>query len=191
MGRRVAFVNDIDILHEMLNSTVLVPLQPKGNHVSVELMDKQSQTTVEITNLPNNSVVIKTEVFEPKKVVFKGLKDERRRADFAIVSIENTKKWIICIEIKSSNIDKDRVISQLRGAKCVVDYYKSVGREFWAANNFLENYEYRFVGIAGITEKKSTRPMNPANQTKTKLHDRPDTFLPIFEQKRLYFKELI
>ncbi len=189
MGRRVAFVNDIDILHEMLNSTAVVPLQPKGNNVSVELKDKQSQTTVEITNLPQNSVVIKTEAFELKKVVFNGLKDERRRADFAIVSIENTKKWIICVEIKSSNIDKDKVISQLRGAKCVIDYYKSVGREFWAANNFLEDYEYRFVGIAAITQKKSTRPMSAANHTQ--LHDSPDTFLPIFEQDRLYFNELI
>lgn len=182
-------MNDIEILNEMLNSTVLVPLQPKGNNVSVELKDKQNQTTVEITNLPQNSVVINTEVFEPRKVIFNGLKDERRRADFAIVSNENTKKWIICIEIKSSNIDKDKVISQLRGAKCVIDYYKAVGREFWAANNFLENYEYRFVGIAGITEKKSTRPMSAANQTL--LHDRPETFLPILEQNRLYFNELI
>ena len=184
-------MNDIDILHEMLNSTAVVPLQPKGNNVSVELKDKQSQTTVEITNLPQNSVVIKTEAFELKKVIFNGLKDERRRADFAIVSIENNKRWIICIEIKSSNIEKNKVISQLRGAKCVIDYYKSVGREFWAAHNFLEDYEYRFVGIAGITQKKSTRPMSAANQTHIQLHDSPDTFLPIFEQERLYFNELI
>lgn len=95
------------------------------------------------------------------------------------------------MSIKSSNLDTDKVISQLRGAKCVIDYYKSVGREFWTANNFLEDYEYRFVGIAGITEKKSTGPMGPANQTHSQLHDSPDTFLPIFEQKRLYFKQLI
>ncbi len=184
-------MNDIDILQEMLKNTVRVPLQTEGNQFSVELKDKQSQTTVEITDLPHNSVVINTEAFEPKKVIFNGLKDERRRADFAIVSNENTKKWIICIEIKSSNLDKNKVISQLRGAKCVIDYYKSVGREFWAANNFLEDYEYRFVGIAGITEKKSTIPMGSANQIHTQLHDSPDTFLPIFEQKRLYFKQLI
>ena len=184
-------MNDIEILNEMLNSTVLVPLQPKGNNVSVELKDKQNQTTVEITNLPQNSVVINTEVFEPRKVIFNGLKDERRRADFAIVSIENTKKWIICIEIKSSNLDKDKVIAQLRGAKCVIDYYKSVGREFWTTSNFLEDYEYRFVGIAALTEKQSTRIMKPANQSKTQLHDSPETFLPILEQNRLYFNELI
>ncbi len=191
MGRRVAFVNDIYILHEMLKSSVRVPLQQKGNQFAVKLNDNQSQTTVEITNLPDNTVVINTEVFEPRKVIFNGLKDERRRADFAIVSIENTKKWIIYIEIKSSNLDKDKVIAQLRGAKCVIDYYKSVGREFWAANNFLKDYEYRFVGIAALTEKQSTRTMKPANQSKTQLHDSPETFLPILEQNRLYFKELI
>ena len=85
-------MNDIDILHEMLKGTVRVPLQTEGNQFSVELKDKQSQTTVEITDLPQNSVVINTEAFELKKVIFNGLKDERRRADFAIVSNANTKK---------------------------------------------------------------------------------------------------
>ena len=182
-------MNDIEILKEMLSCAARVPLQQKGNWAFVELKDEE--TTVKIIKLPHNSIVIKADAFELRTVIFNGLKDERRRADFVIVSNENKKKWIICIEIKRGNINKDRVIAQLRGAKCVVDYYKSIGREFWEAKGFLEDYEYRFVGIAGLTEKQSTRPINLDNQSRIKLHDSPDSFLEILEQESLYFNELI
>ena len=114
-------MNDIEILREMLNRTARVPLQQMGNLSSVELKDRQGQTTVKITKLPYNSIVIKADAFEPRRVIFNGLKNERKRADFVIVSNDNGKKWIICIEIKRGNIDKEEVIAQLRGARCVMD----------------------------------------------------------------------
>ena len=58
MGRRVSFVNDIQILEEMLSPVAQVMLQPGQGRPSVELADLQSGTSVEIKGLPDNSIVI-------------------------------------------------------------------------------------------------------------------------------------
>jgi hypothetical protein len=185
-------VNDIKILKEMLRCKVRVSLQhKKGKSPSVKLRDKESNATIEIENLPQDSIVIKPETFLFKYVVFAGSKDERRRADFVIVSNAGTRKWIIFIEIKEGKIDepkRNRVIAQLRGAQCIMDYCKSIGREFWSAKGFLRGYAYRFVGIVDIDNinKEPTRPFQSQGK-----HTHPDVFLPISGRQSLYFNELI
>ena len=184
-------MNDIEILQEMLISQAQVPLQQEQGGLFVELTDKQGNTTVEIKELPPDSIVIKTDVFELRRAFFAGSKDERRRADFVIVSNENTKKWIICIETKKGKIKQDRVIAQLRGAQCVMDYCKSIGREFWTAKGFLEGYEYRFVGIAHINVPKQPAQFSLDIQSQGELHNRPDVFLQILGSSDLSFSNLI
>ena len=184
-------MNDIEILQEMLISQAQVPLQQEQGRFSVELTDKQGNTTVEIKELPYDSIVIKTDVFELRRAFFAGSKDERRRADFVIVSNEDTKKWIICIETKKGQIKQDRVIAQLRGARCVMDYCKSIGKEFWTANGFLEGYEYRFVGIAHIHVPRQPTQPSPDIQSQGELHSRPDVFLQISGSSDLSFHNLI
>ena len=184
-------MNDIEILQEMFSSRSRVQLQQgQGKPPSVKLTDRQANTTVEIARLPQDSIVIRADLFEFRHPVFAGSKDERRRADFVIVSSEGTRKWIIFIEIKEGEINeqrKNRVIAQLRGAQCIVDYCKSVGREFWAEKGFLRGYKYRFVGIEDINNisKKPTRPFQSQGK-----HSRPDVFLPISGRQSLYFNEL-
>ena len=143
-------MSDIEILKEMLRCKVRVPLQHDGSWSFVELKDKQADTNVKIKDIPHNSIVIRADTFEFKHPVFAGSKDESKRADFVIVSIEEAKKWIICIEIKKGHIQRSEVTAQLRGARCVIDYCKSIGKEFWSAQEFLSDYEYRFVGIAHL-----------------------------------------
>ena len=184
-------MNDIEILKEMLSRKVRVGLQQEnGKLPSVKLKDKGSKAIVEIENLPQNSIVIRPETFLFRYVVFAGLKDERRRADFVIVSNEGTRKWIIFIEIKEGKVNepkRNRVIAQLRGAQCIMDYCKSIGREFWSAQRFLSGYECRFVGILDIDNinKEPTRPFQSKGE-----HNRPDVFLPISGRQSLYFNEL-
>lgn len=55
-------MNDIEILQEMLISQAQVPLQQEQDRVSVELTDTQAKTTVVIKELPQDSIVIKTDV---------------------------------------------------------------------------------------------------------------------------------
>ncbi len=184
-------MNDIEILKEMLSCKVRVELQQGASkRPSVKLRDEQSKVIVEIENLPQNSIVIRPEAFLFRYAVFAGLKGERKRADFVIVSNEGTRKWIVFIEIKKGGIGgerRERVIAQLRGAQCIMDYCKSIGREFWAAKGFLGGYNYRFVGIVDINNinKEPTHPFQSQGK-----HNRPDVFLPISGRQNLYFYEL-
>ena len=185
-------MNDIEILQEMLAPRARVSLQQEGTRASVELTDTQSNTNVKITGVPHNSIVIRADAFEFKSPVFAGSKDERRRADFVIVSNEDPTKWIVCIEIKKGNIRKSEVIPQLRGARCVVDYCTSVGREFWGTKGFLQGYEYRFVGIANLNiPNQPTHSYTFGIRSQGALHNRPDVFLEILGSSDLSFRHLI
>lgn len=184
-------MNDIEILKEMLNCNIRVPLQQQtGSLPSVELIDKC--TTVEIKGLPHDSIVIKAEDFKDPPTVFQGSKGEGRRADFVIVSNDGIKKWIVCIEVKRGRrIRRNRVIAQLRGARCIMDYCKSIGREFWSAKGFLKGYEYRFVGIARLNiQIQPTRSGASGGPSRRNLHNRPEAFLRILGRQSLYFNEL-
>lgn len=97
-------MNDIEILEDMLSSRSRVSLQHDGNWFFVELEDRQANTNVIIKNIPHNSIVVRADAFEFKHPVFAGSKDEGKRADFVIVSNENAKKWMICIEIKRGRL---------------------------------------------------------------------------------------
>ena len=185
-------MNDIEILEDMLSSRSRVPLKHDGSWFFVELEDRQAKTNVKIHNIPRNSIVVKADTFEFRHPVFEGSKDEGKRADFVIVSNENAEKWMICIEIKRGNIQQSEVTAQLRGAQCIMDYCKSIGREFWLARKFLSGYEYRFVGIAHLNlQNQSTRAYTPNIQSQGELHSRPDVFLQILGSSDLFFHSLI
>ena len=192
MGSKVSFVNDIAILQEMLSAGAQVPLRQTDGQWSVTLRDKQAQTTVEITDIPYDSIVIRGETFK-QPTVFKGSKGERRRADFVIVSNRTTEKWIICIETQAgTGKDPEDVEQQLRGAQCFIGYCKCIGKSFWQSENFLDGYQHRFVSISGINlNKQSTRFYQRENPVGGILHDSPDAFLEILARQNLSFEELI
>ncbi|MXZ01575.1 hypothetical protein F4Y93_13385 [Candidatus Poribacteria bacterium] len=184
-------MNDITILQEMLSAGAQVPLQQSAGSTSVKLKDKQAKTSVEITDIPHDSLVIRAEVFKPPHV-FRGLKGERRRADFVIVSNAATEKWIICIETqRSTGKDSEQVEQQLRGAECFIGYCKCIGKSFWQSQKFLDGYQYRFVSIVNINiDKQITRFYKPKNQLRKKLHDRPENFQEIEGHQSLHFNQL-
>lgn len=170
-------MNDIEILQEMLDSSAQVPLQKKsGKPPSVQLTDVQAKATVEIRGLPHESIVIRAEEFSDSLSVFSGLRGERRRADFVIVSL-NEKKWIIYIETQLSDYKEHKVIvQQLKGALCFVNYCKCIGKEFWSEREFLDDYEFRFVSMVHTSmDKRSTSP----NRARTPVHTRPERYLRI------------
>ena len=196
MGRGVESVNDIEILQDMLSSAVRVPLQQEGqNKPSVQLIDDQAATAVEIKGLPYDSIVIRAEDFENPLTIFNGSKGERKRADFVIVSNEEQGKWIICIETQAGN-DKSEghIRAQLKGAQCFIGYCKCIGISFWESVEFLDGYQYRFVSMANINSNKvtkKTRPYSPHIQSKGELHDTPDAFLKFLQSPSLYFRKLL
>ena len=98
-------MNDIEILQEMLICDAQVPLQQEQGRPSVELTETQNNTTVKIIGLLHDSIAIRAEDFKDPLTVFEGLKGERKRADFVIVSNEEYReKWIICIETQTGEL---------------------------------------------------------------------------------------
>ena len=69
-------MNDIEILQEMLLCDVQVPLQQEQGRPSVELTERENNTTVKIKGLLHDSIVIRAEDFKDPLTVFKGLKGE-------------------------------------------------------------------------------------------------------------------
>ena len=175
----------------MLSEGAQVRLQQVAGNTSVELKDKQAKTTVEITDIPHNSIVIRAETFKPPNIL-KSLKGQRKRADFAIVSNMKGEKWIICIETqKGTGKDPEEVEQQLRGAECFMGYCKCIGKSFWQSKSFLDGYQYRFVSIVNINiDKQITRPYKPGNQPRKRLHDNPENFQEIPGHQSLHFDQL-
>ena len=193
MGGRIKPMNDIEILREMLvcNDDVQVPLeQEQGKPPSVELHDYQANTTVKITGLPDDSIVIRAETFKAPCCFFKGSQGERRRADFVIVSDNgNRKRWIICIEVQKGakkNKERSRVIAQLKGAACVVNYCQCIGKQFWKEKDFLNDYQFRFISMVHTSMDK--RPTQ--NKSPNSSGDSPETFLRV-PGKSHYFGKLV
>ena len=187
-------MNDIEILQKMLISSAQVPLQQEPeNPPFVKLTDVQAQTTVTIRGIPQDSIVLRAEVFVPNadvegaecQFIFAGSRGERKRADFVIVS-NGTKKLIILIETQKSNYkSRAEVVQQLKGALCFVNYCKCIGKEFWL-EEFLDGYEYRFVSMKDISiDKRST-----TGESKKTLHNCPEDFKRIFGRSH-HFSQLI
>ena len=190
MGGRVSLVNDIQILREMLADRVQVGLQQGPGRLSVELIDLQADTTVEIKGLPPDSIVIRSEDFENPLTIFNGTQGERKRADFVIVvNDENERKWVICLETKGGNKSRTEVVAQLKGAKCFISYCKCIGKSFWESEEFLDDYEYRFVSVVRLNDPRKRRT-EPFYYTEN-LHDRPEVFLKISRIFSIHFSKLI
>ena len=192
MGRRVSFVNDIQILEQMLSPVAKVMLQPGQGRPSVELSDLQSGTSVEIKGLPDNSIVIRAEDFTNPLSIFNGTMGECKRADFVIVTNDDSiGKWIVCIETQEMDSKlASHVIQQLKGAYCFISYCKCIGKYFWEFDEFLNDYEFRFVSIVDINFNISRRRTEPF-VSKGKPHDDPKLFLKISRRSKIYFRKLI
>ena len=175
----------------MLTGRAQVRLQQQGQaRPSVELTDSQASTTIEIKGLPPNSIVIRSEDFKNPLTVFNGLKGERKRADFVIISNdESERKWIVCLETKGGNKTRSEVVAQLKGAKCFIGYCKCIGKSFWESEGFLDDYEYRFVSVVRLNDPRKRRT-EPFYYT-ARLHDHPEVFLKISRIFSIHFSKLI
>ncbi|MEZ5671267.1 MAG: hypothetical protein R3E08_02375 [Thiotrichaceae bacterium] len=93
----------------------------------------------------------------------------------------------MCIELKakSSTCPESKIIQQLKGAQCFIHYCQSIGTLFWEQQDFLKNYEYRFVSIRNISISKQEI------RKPEKIHDRPELMLKISNPHRIYFNQLV
>jgi hypothetical protein len=180
-------MSDIDIFHKLIKDSAKVPLVDNYGKKQVILTEPQhSNSSVTISGLPDNVIVIKADAFKSPDTVFAGSMGECKRADFVIAADANKKKVILCIEFKAWRKDRWKIVQQLKGAQCFVSYCREIGRTFWNRRDFLEGYEYRFVSIGhtGIPKRKTRI------ERKSGVHDRPDRMLKINSPGRLHFNHL-
>ncbi|TAF71182.1 MAG: hypothetical protein EAZ59_01945 [Oscillatoriales cyanobacterium] len=184
-------MSDIAILKEMIKESATVPLEEhKGKKQVILKEPPPADYSVTIDGMPDDAqvIVIKADAFPAPNKIFTSSKGQCKRADFVIVAI------IFCIEMKKNKDQNSKIIQQLTGAKCFVDYCQEIGKAFWNQQNFLDAYEYRFVSIGHISISKGKTRINRLNETHDRLnetHDRPDRMLKISRPNKLQFNHLI
>ncbi|MCY4170669.1 MAG: hypothetical protein OXF08_03610 [Bacteroidetes bacterium] len=147
---------------------------------------------IQLLNPPTDTIAIKSDLFPPPRRIFKNTKGECRRADFVILSMDNKTNSMVYIELKLGNSESEsKIIQQLQGSKCFMDYCRAIGQTFWKDPKFLEknNYKERFVTVKNIGANKKTLK----HRRKPVLHDTPENMLKISTppSQRLQFKELL
>ncbi len=132
---------------------------------------------MEIRHIPSDAVIIIADKFPEPNGVFHGSRGECKRADYIVLAEKNSRTVAVYIELKSAgNTTAADIQNQLRGAYCVLCYFKAIGRNFWNEQKFLQNVVSRFVsfGHTGSIRKRRTRATQHAT-----VHDQPDHFLKL------------
>jgi len=173
-------MSDIDILHQMIKDSAKLSCDKRVILTEFEEPD----SSVSISGLPKETIVIKADVFKSPDTMFNGSFGECRRADYVIVA--EKKKVILCIEMKAKKGSEKEIIQQLTGAQCFIAYCREIGKAFWNRKNFLDDYAYRFVSIGHTSIPK--RPTRISR--KTGVHDFPKRMLKIDWPHDLQFNHL-
>ena len=173
-------MSDLAILHELISKMAQAQLQGQNGRKGMILEERgdegQAGYTVYLRNVPDDVIAIKADQFPPPNRIFQNSKGECKRADYVLVAQTETTNWIIYIEMKAGpSGSREEVVQQLKGAECLLAYFRAVGRKFWPNPRFLheEHYKQRFVVINKIKgEKRPTRLESPS-----KVHDTPENML--------------
>jgi hypothetical protein len=193
-------MSDIAILKEMIKDTATVSLVDCRNKKKVileeksekKLGDKNANYTVKIIGLPDDSDVIVIKVddcFKSPEGIFNCDNNNMcKRSDFVIIADTGTDKVIVCIEMKAGEPKNKKIREQLQGSQCFIRYCQEIGKSFWNQDNFLEDYEYRFVAIFNIC---SSRKRSTAYKEREFLNDSPKTMMKVDSCTEIQFKKLI
>lgn len=177
---------DMEILSELIKVTALISLQGDPSKPRVILQEPEApDSSATISSLPSDAFVIKVDTFRSPSDIFYGAKGECKRADYVIISPR--KKYVLYIELKRTKDDWNQIVKQLMGAQCFVKYCQEIGKSFWNEDNFLKDYQHRFISIGHTSvSKRPTRIKNNAQ-----LNDSPDKAMKVDWPKNLQFNMLI
>ena len=153
---------DLDILNNMIKESAKVNLESRSDadKASVTLKEPQSSTSeVTIYGLPLDAIVIKVDAFKSPDTILTEARGQRKRSDYIIVANKNDKMDILHVEIKTTKGKEKDIIKQLKGSVCFVGYCKEIAKEFWHKNDFLSEFNPRFVSFTRTSsiDKKRTR----------------------------------
>ena len=139
--------------------------------------------SIKIKGVPNNTLVLKTDILEMKKA-FMCAKGECKRADFAIIA--TGEKKIIFIEMKKTKLNNEELVKQLKGASVFVDFCKLIVSEFWGRPDFLRGYKKYYVSLSHTPLAKGPSKSN----SKKKSHTSPEKHLRIRGMAAIHYQHL-
>ena len=169
-------MNDIKLLKSIINEEYIEKLIHIEHSKSVTM--SEGDANFQIKNLPDDSLVIKTDLFPSKNhqpshdYFFTDSYGIRRRADYMIVCY--SQKLVIFIEIKAvkkntKRVDSNEVIEQLKGSLCLYEYCKKIGEIFGNHKDFLKELTPKFYSVfihtQGKTKSRLDNPILQDNST--------------------------
>lgn len=178
-------MNDFTLLKSLLNEAALVPIQDR--QAKLKETGTRPPYDVNLKDLPDDTLILQTDRFpQPDKILNCQHKQEIcKRADYVVVN----ESEMIFIELKQSKGDSKRIINQLRGAQCVMDYCLAVGKRVFNRPSFLEQATKKphFVSIERISvQKRNFKQSATRNPNST-----PETMLKLKGGNTLRYKQLL
>jgi len=150
-----------EILVKLLHKRAIIfPNVNDGKYSVILTEESHDNDGFKIDEIPEDSIIIKCDMFpnlkpESPTLFFKGNKSMRRRADYALVS--ESKKMIMFFELKKDSTNVKKIISQLKGAKCVIDYCEIIAEMFWEEKKIFGGFKCSYYIIRhGMQMKLST-----------------------------------
>ena len=189
-------MSDLYVLQELINCQALVRLEETHyRKKTVKLIESDSQGriqySIKIKGIPNDAIVVKTDMFPSPQNIFRCQNGECKRADYVIVTNSETGNFIVYIEMKGGGSSTAEIVKQLKGSECFISYCRSIVDRFWLRSNFLVRYQNRFVSFIKINTRKSPTRKRICS---TKPHDKPEEMLKISDVKNggeIHFGKLI
>ena len=173
-------MSDLDVLRELINRRALVLLEETHfgkKAVVLSEPDNQGgiQYSIKIKEIPDDAVVVKTDMFSSPRHIFSCRRGECKRADYVIVTNSETGNFIVHVEMKKGRGNMSEIKSQLKRSECFIAYCRAIVCSFWQQSRFLDQYENRFVTFRKIgTRKSRTR-----ESRSSVLHDVPERMFRI------------
>ena len=152
-------MKDISPLQRLINNDILENPSIKnggGNLILKEAGSKAKLTEVEISGVPEGSLLISVDKSEQPKTLFAGDKGERMRCDYVLVTKIKEQLSLIFIEMKSKKVSDAEVVKQFKGAECILEYCNAALEYFHEEDDFFEHFKKRFVVLYYLSGNKST-----------------------------------
>ena len=179
-------LSDSDVLKRLIQGRALIALEDHYNgKKKVVLKEPQTEDSfLELHNIPDDSIVIDLDGAFSNDNFFQGSQGECKRADFIVIS--EIKKKILFIEMKRAKAQLNDIVKQLKGSLCAFEYTQSIVKQFFNKDNFLLDYELRFISVTQTGSKKGkTKIEKTAGR-----HDSPERPLKLSWANQIQFNKI-
>lgn len=165
-----------------------------NNRYEIHLKDTNASTKknycFKITNVPENTLVIRADKFPNMKHFFKDDEDIGlcKKSDYIIISIDKHSNYkVLIVEISSGDHKSNIYIrQQLKGATCILKYYESICKYFFNKTVKFNNIHYAGILLIGSPKKqKIDFERNSRNNTS------PDNYFKISSGLECPYNKLV